>query len=264
MDIDNITLDMINHTEYINITSTEDTYESQVYSFDIREIVHILWSAVCVLANILLVFILKRKTSDPMCFIVLFWCLSNLIYIGVWLYFGVVPSQHILYWTSAYFHTVGIIFIYLSEMHALLILSNNIMASVKRCRNFVVIIWILAIASVIFAVLAIHYYNFDQYIKLSLTGAICLACLTTLSAKIIEKDNREFRTLLAGITIISSLLLWCSEVGFHYFGLFNLIIVDMCIVILYGTSIVNLILFVFLDQESKVYVRKLLYLKGNP
>lgn len=236
---------------------SEEEFEISECVLSRRQVFHIVWSSLCIIANIILMFMLRRKTRDSFCFTMLHWCLSNLIYMGIWFYFGVVPESCTSYDTEVTLHILGTIFIYLSEVHAVMLLSNNIMSSLKRCQYIVHIIWIIVFSFIaIFSRMHI-FVDTDKYLKFTLTGAITIACLMVLSTKIFIKQtepNNYLNMALASITVASSFFLWLSQIVFDYFNMSNIAILDTFIVILYGASIANLALFIYYDDDTKKYI----------
>lgn len=228
---------MYDSDKYDNITSRGCN------SLDQYRIIHLSWFSLSMMSDVILMFIVRRRIENTFCFTMLSWCFCNLVFTGVGLYEELTALLCQTTGMENYLHTISIIFIYLANIHAIIVMEDYFLSNRDRCYSTVCELWLIAIMCVFAAIILIHFYGFRQYIELFVTGAINIACSIHVIGHLKKKMDRGFKVVLTSITIMMSFLYWLSLVVYSYYRVYPIAVVNVFQAVLYGGSIVNLLLF---------------------
>lgn len=234
-------------------------------TLNIYQITFTIWSLLCILVNILFMFLLSaRGLKEPLYFILLGLCMSNIMYVGLGLYFGVISFECMSQWTKLSFITSIIVFINLSDMYATFILVENVVRHPKRCYFVISSAWILAFVIAGGAAILVHSSRrITLNLELPLSGVVNLSCILTLCAKVLAKHIRGFNALVSSVTIICTLLVFIPVLVYHYFRYIIPNVLYVSIMMLYAASFTNLFSLIYYNYETRDFILNIFRGKRN-
>lgn len=236
-------------------TEVEETLNSY-------QILLLVWMIVCIAPNLILIYIILKKHLQDLnfYFVLMNWCISNIICILCLFYFHVVPEKYIDYMITDKLYVIHIILPALTMLLVTLFMFQSFLYSDKFCTGFLYMYWcvfvLFTIAEIICSELE-YVFIVELFFIIAPLKVLCVIVLIIrIFMQVVMPQNDDehaiLRICMAGAYILAYFVFWLLQILI----ITEVIIGSFFLFIMYATYIngfVNIVLLIYFDPSTKWY-----------